>query len=442
MALLPRPLPALVRLLVNRLGREQSGFALIEVMVSALIVAIVSIGVLAGIDASSATTGLNKARGVAASIAQDDQESLRSMQPDDLAALRFRSRTVAVDGVNYTVTSDARPVNEAGKGCGDGTLVKISSEVTWPKMRAMLPVSADSLVAPQPGSFAKNQGGLIIQIRNRSGGPQPGVTVNLTGPQNDSDTTDENGCASFLYRPSGNYNVSISKAGYVTPALVTNISKVETIPNGSNSTDSFDYDLAGKVTANFVTFVQGTGLQVPDDSSSLVVSQSGLPAPGIKTFPAAPAKTPIATAMILYPFTSSYSVYSGTCAGASPKNFPPDLPASAQINPGGSVTVNVIEPSVNVNVTVAGLPATGATVKATNRTCGTGGNLTYTGATVAGKLPKPGMPYGTYDLCASATVVGVVRRSVPVLSVANTAKAGTATINLPITAASTAGTCP
>ena len=443
MALLPRPVQGSLRLLARRLKREQSGFALIEVMMSALIVAIVSVGVLAGIDASSATSGSSKARGVAASIAQDDQERMRSMQPDDLAALRFQSRTVAVDGVNYQVASDARPVTDAGKGCGDGTLVKISSEVTWPTMRGVKPVITDSLVAPQPGSFAKGSGGLIIQVRNRSGGPQPGrPRVDLTGPQNDSDVTDENGCASFLYRPSGNYTVSISKAGYVTPALVTNISKVETIPNGSVSTDSFDYDLAGQVTANIVTLAKGTGLQVADDSTSLVVSHPNLPAPGIKTFAASPAKTPIATGMILYPFTSSYSVYSGNCTGANPLNFAPNAPANALIGPGGSVTVTVFEPSVNVNVTVLGLPATGATVKATNRTCGSGANLTYTNATVAGKLPKPGMPYGTYDLCASASVGATVRRSATVLSVANTAKAGTATKNLPITDLSTAGTCP
>src|SRR4051812_9424685 len=415
MSLSPRTLPGPLDLLLRRLRREQSGFALIEVMVSALIVAIVSVGVLAGIDASSATTGSNKARGVAASIAQDDQERLRSMQPDDLAALRFQSRTVTVDGVNYTVTSDARPVSDAGKGCGDGTLVKISSEATWPKMRGVPPVNADSLVAPQPGSFATGEGGLIIQVRNRSGGPQVGVPVTVTGPKNDSDVTDENGCASFLYRPSGNYTVAISKAGYVTPALITNISKVDTVPDGSVATDSFDYDVAGKVTANIVTLQQGTGTQVADDSASLAVSQPGLPAPGIKVFTAT-ARTPFATSMVLYPFTSSYGVYSGTCTAANPLNFPPDAPATAQINPGGSVTVNVVEPSVNVVVNDgAGVGITGATVKATNRTCGTGGNLTYTNATLStGRLPKPGMPYGIYDLCASATSAatgGVLRHS-------------------------------
>src|SRR3954471_13613438 len=108
MALSPRTMPGPVALLLRRLRREQSGFALIEVMMSALIVAIVSVGVLAGIDASSATSGSNKARGIAASIAQDDQERMRSMQPDDLAAMRFQRRTVTVAGVAYQVTSDAR----------------------------------------------------------------------------------------------------------------------------------------------------------------------------------------------------------------------------------------------------------------------------------------------------------------------------------------------
>jgi type II secretory pathway pseudopilin PulG len=423
------------------MSREQSGFALIEVMVSALLVAIISVGVLEGIDASSATSGSNKARGVAASIAQDDQERLRSMLPDDLAALRFQRRTVTAAGVDYQVDSDARPVNVVGKGCGDGTLVKISSEVTWPDMRGVKPVIADSLVAPQPGSFAPGQGGLIIQIRNRSGNPQPGVSVSLSGPKNDVDVTDDNGCASFLYIPSGNYTVAFSKAGYVTPSLVTNVSKVETVPNGSVSTDSFDYDQAGQVTANVVTLQQGTGVQLADDSTSLVVSHPGLPAPGIKTYAASPAKTPIATGSVLFPFTSAYNVYSGNCAGASPLNFPPDAPPNALLGPGGLATVTVIEPSVNVLVTVSGVPADGATVKATNRTCGASANLTYTNATVAGRLPAPGMPYGTYDLCASATVGATVRRAVAT-SIQNRAKAGTANVALAITATSTAGACP
>jgi type II secretory pathway pseudopilin PulG len=445
MPLYPRKSAGVLRLLARRLSREQSGFALIEVMMSALLVAIVSVGVLAGIDASSATSGSSKARGIAASIAQDDQERLRSMLPDDLAALRFQRRTVAADGVPYQVDSDARPVNDAGKGCGDGTLVKISSEVTWPKMRGVQPVSADSFVAPQPGSFATNQGGLIIQVRNRSGGPQAGLSVSLSGPKSDSDVTDENGCASFLYIPSGNYTVTLSKPGYVTPSLVSNVSKVETVPNGSVATDSFDYDQAGQVTANVATIQQGTGLQIPDDSTSLVVSQPGLPAPGIKTFAASPPKTTIGTGTILYPFTSSYSVYSGTCAAASPQNYPPDAPATAQIDPGGSVTVTVIEPSVNVMVNDgAGVPITGATVKASNRTCGSGGNLTFTNATVAGKLLKPGMPYGNYDLCASALVglPATLRHSAVLANVANKAKGGTATQTLTISTTSATGACP
>jgi hypothetical protein len=268
--------------------------------------------------------------------------------------------------------------------------------------------------------------------------------VSVTGPKNDSDVTDENGCASFLYRPAGSYTVAISKAGYVTPALVTNISKVETVPSGSVATDSFDYDVAGQVTANAVTYQQGTGTLVADDTASLAVSQPGLPAPGIKVFTASPAKTPIATGFVLYPFSSTYGVYSGTCTAANPLSFPPDAPANAQVNPGGSVTVNVVEPSLNVVVKDgAGVGIAGATVKATNKTCGTGGNLTYTNATLAtGRLPKPGMPYGTYDLCASATISGTLRHSAVTAGVQNKAKAGTADVPLAITTTSVTGACP
>jgi hypothetical protein len=222
---------------------------------------------------------------------------------------------------------------------------------------------------------------------------------------------------------------------------VTNVSKVETVPNKGVSTDSFDYDQSGQVTANIVTLALGTGVQQADDSTSLAVTQPGLPAPGIKTFAASPAKTPFATGFILYPFTSAYNVFSGNCVGASPVNFAPDTPATALLGPGGSATVTVIEPSVNVLVKVNGVVAVGASVKATNRTCGASANLTYTNATVAGRLPKPGMPYGTYDLCASGLVAGVLRREVKT-NVLNRAKAGTADQVFDLTAADTAGACP
>ena len=52
---------------------------LIEVMIGALILAITTTAVLNGLDGAQKTGGRNKARSVAAALAEQDQERMRSM---------------------------------------------------------------------------------------------------------------------------------------------------------------------------------------------------------------------------------------------------------------------------------------------------------------------------------------------------------------------------
>ena len=52
---------------------------LIEVMVGALILAITTTAILSGIDGAQKTGGRNKARSVAAALAEQDQERMRAM---------------------------------------------------------------------------------------------------------------------------------------------------------------------------------------------------------------------------------------------------------------------------------------------------------------------------------------------------------------------------
>ena len=79
-----------LRLLVRacaRSTREQRGFALVEVMVAAGLLAIVAVGVFAGIDGPAATSAGNRAKSVAASLAEQDQERMRAMKFTDLDGL-------------------------------------------------------------------------------------------------------------------------------------------------------------------------------------------------------------------------------------------------------------------------------------------------------------------------------------------------------------------
>src|SRR3954454_2818425 len=68
------------------IARSQSGAALVEVMMSALLVALAATAVFKGIDGATATSAQSKSRAVAVSLAQEDQERMRSMDPRKLSA--------------------------------------------------------------------------------------------------------------------------------------------------------------------------------------------------------------------------------------------------------------------------------------------------------------------------------------------------------------------
>src|SRR3954449_12123823 len=98
-------------LMVTRSPRSESGFALIEVIVSAAVLAIVSLAVLSGIDAANGASAREKARAVASNLAEQDQERLRAMSVATLDTLPQTSQ-VKGDGVSYTIKSEAKWITD------------------------------------------------------------------------------------------------------------------------------------------------------------------------------------------------------------------------------------------------------------------------------------------------------------------------------------------
>jgi prepilin-type N-terminal cleavage/methylation domain-containing protein len=101
----------------------RSGFALIEVIVSAAVLAIVALAVLSGIDGAGASSAREKARAVASSLAEQDQERLRSM-PVEMLANPPQTPPVIVDGVTYDVASKAQWItDDTGRtpSCGNNS---------------------------------------------------------------------------------------------------------------------------------------------------------------------------------------------------------------------------------------------------------------------------------------------------------------------------------
>ncbi len=430
-----------------RLPRNgEDGFAIIETLVSALLVVLVAVGVYAGLDSASATSGINKSRAIASDLAQADQERIRAYRASDLSNLRG-TRTQVVGGTTYTIDSRADWVTSASgtASCaGGGSLanfIKISSSVIWPNMK-IKPVVLDSLVAPPNGSFNSNEGTLAVQIRDRDGNGLPGISVSLVGPETFTDVTNADGCILAGFLVAGNYDVRFAVPGYVDRQGQTNINQTVGVVPETTTTSAFDYDRAGSAALTFQTQPFSAGVQAAA-APYVSLAQSGLAAPGYRVWGSG-AFAASYSATGLFPFPSPYGAYGGNCGGADPGTYaqPRD---TVTINRGGAASATVWLPAMNLLVRRGGTPLQDARVRVTNVTPGCSGVLTLTTSS-AGKLrlattppsgQDPGLPYGTYNVCADDGARSVVRNAV-----ANTARGGTAQLTMDIPTSGGGSTCP
>src|SRR5262245_57866706 len=93
-----------------RLGPSEGGFVLIEVLVSALILAIAASGVLALLQATTHSAGEQRDGAKGYAVAQEDQARLRAMRLVSLDGLSQETHP-KLDGTVFTVISSAVFVN-------------------------------------------------------------------------------------------------------------------------------------------------------------------------------------------------------------------------------------------------------------------------------------------------------------------------------------------
>lgn len=411
-----------VEALIRRLRSEQAGVTIIEVMVSALVLAILSTGVLTGLDGAQNISSKSRLRSVAAGLAQADQERLRGFRAQELSNIR-EPREKKLDGTTYKIfsrgdwVSNSSGVAECSGATARADYMRISSTVTWEGMGALKPITLDSIVAPPTGSFG-DEGSVAVQIGDRDDTGLPGVAVTVTGAKTLTTTTNDSGCAFFGYLPPGNYTISFSKPGYITPAGVTDVSDQTAVVQEETVTVPYRYDRPANVTVSANT---RKGAGAPLQATTLgyaSLGNSGLPS-GLRTMGNG-ALTPSHTFANVFPFTDGYSAFSGNCTGANPAGYSTPVTASdtvpgtqaaatvtpALAAPGGSTSVTVREPAVRLWFRydtgandVIPAPA-GTTVKLTATGSGCGGTATHTtDANGWVDAPEPSVPVGTYSLC-------------------------------------------
>jgi Tfp pilus assembly protein PilV len=391
--------------------RAEAGFALIEVVVSAGLLMVVAGGVLAGIDGPSAISTKNEVRTQGSALAQQDQERMRAMPVSSLTGYT-QTRTVPVAGTNYSVYSRAIWIRDSNdtSSCTvpvddtSGDYIKITSRVTAPGPGT--PVELNSLVSPPPGtSTSANKGDLSIQLKDQLDQPVVGQNVSISGPQSMSVATNSEGCAVFGLINQGTYTVSYSRSGWVDPSAVSNVSFNTSVTAGSSSVVTKNYAQAGTISASVNTSV--SGVVSASLAKGVTIVNGGIPT-GTLTFPAVPASGSSSYSLAVYPFPSGYGVWAGTCTSGNPTQY--GQPAvSAAPGPGASVAVTLRQPSINIS-TATGVPGypggypipSGAHMVYTAISAGC--TEKYSQTTIAGgKVPQPGVPYGTYKLCGDYT---------------------------------------
>ncbi len=190
-------------------------------MASALIVVLISVAVAQGLISGAHLSGYQQHKTQADQVAQQDQERLRGMsskQMDDLSTPQTYS--VALGGTTYTVTSTANLLSTGGTNActtAGGSAVayyRTVSSVNWTAVNGGQSVTEDSVITP-PIS-----GSLLVPVKTETGAALPGATVTATGTSpaahdQESGTTDNNGCVIMTGLKPDTYNVTVTDPGYV-----------------------------------------------------------------------------------------------------------------------------------------------------------------------------------------------------------------------------------
>lgn len=431
--------------------RGDTGFGLVEVLMTALVVLILAAGVFAGFDASSHATGRAKARSTALTLAQQDQARLRAMPIPDLSNLHNQvSSQQACDAtggncVTYTVTSNADWVKD-GQGVQSCTqadagfdYLKITSTVTSPSTSGVRPAMEESIVTPPVGTFGPGQGALAVKVVRADGVTGiSGVNVALSGTKSYNGVTNSQGCVVWGLLPAtGSYTVTAGAPNFIDVNGNPTITQAAGVTAQALTTVTVLYDQAASATLSFFAKVNSGALQVDNQKVDRVtVAQSSMTA--VRSFGTQGSPQPSQALTGLFPFGTGspggpYRMYAGDCPGQDPLaqvpqesniQFLPSLtpggtaPAALQLpgldfkvqvatnstGRGGNNGANMRDAVATDNVQVKVTPATPGCAATTPTVMGidtSGGN--------AARPQFPGFPYGTYTVCVQGKVNGTLR---------------------------------
>jgi Tfp pilus assembly protein PilV len=414
-----RPYPSR---LARRL-REDDGFGLIEVLVSAVLLVALALATFSLIDKTSNASAQTRAKSLAADIAHDDLNRMRQLKFSLIAGQDYQSKSsqTAVDGVTYAITSTAQWATDSGveTSCttptvgGSSQYLRIRSSVTWPNNKGN-PVVADSILAPRGKEANRTTGALMVKVQNASAQPVSGALVSVASQ---SLTTSAAGCVYFPAVAAGQWPVTIAKSAspdnYMDSDGNSPGKANASIVVGDVSTVSVSFDIPAKL--NPVKIVNESGGAGPSWFTLSATSQGKVVSSATQLL----AKYSSFNINKVFPFKAGWAFYAGNCAGNNPALYSSDFTTKA---PSNSVLTN---PGTTVSTGLAYMRQISFTI--TNKSSRTDTfnwkiqpdtSTTWmadckeaVGGTTSVSLPSNGsatvgpidIPYGVWSICAETS---------------------------------------
>jgi prepilin-type N-terminal cleavage/methylation domain-containing protein len=383
------------------LPRPEDGMTLIEVVVAISLLAILMLGLGASLGAGLRVIRTDRQRVVAANLATQQMERLRSL-PFTSVALGRTEVTETVDGVDYAVRQDVEWQDQGSDNgpCDGGTsldFVRADVSVRWPNMSGVAPVRSQTLLTPSAGSFDPAKGNIAVQLRNRDAADLEGVPVKATGPSGTfTRSTTASGCAFFPNLTPGSYTLSLSSVGYVDGQGVASPSQSVTVSAGATQSRQFDYDQGATLA---VTMSAPGGGTVPS-ALAVTLGNTHYPTPRYKTFTGTGTSRTIAN---LFPYPEGYQMWAGECSDAKPPTATDDAIDGPVATPPGLTTTATLQiPTVTLQVLRAGVPVPGVAVTAVHDTS-TCTSSFVVGTTDATGTVKAVVPFGRWQFKVGTT---------------------------------------
>jgi Tfp pilus assembly protein PilV len=398
---------------------EEAGFALIEVVISALIIVMVGGAVLALISATTRSAAQQRARTQEYSLAQEDQARLRSMRISSLKNLK-EVRSVTLNGAVFQVESTGAFVNNSSgaSSCAENEsspdYVRIASKVKQ-KSGLGTPVALESIVSPSSGSLDPSHGSLVVSATNGKGGALSNLVLTGSGSASFSGETDSNGCAIFADLPAGTYTLTPSGFGLIDVNGKTPSGQEVQISGNQTQRVQLQLDQPGGLRVPFIYKLGSTTYQTVPTYVAAFNSDLGATAKSFEPSAETVAGTKYAVLSTLFPFKTAYTLYAGTCEGDQPSES--KAMTTAVVVAGKTETASQVQmPTLEVTVTSGSTKIKGARVTVTDDDCASTGKYVYTteaeghqSESTSGPM-TPALPWSTYDICASASISGTNRR--------------------------------